>query len=231
MPSARSFWAVAAPAILLTLVGGPRPATGSTVEGALLVLEASTPFAPGQDFGGAPLRFVLLPDGQVYAGGSRELVSGRIEKGEVKALEAQIEAVRKLPGLASVVSFGSEEPSFRLRVGKGKPLDLRISGDPQKAGPAFRPLSALLLQLLRFDHPSLQPFRPASLALSAREAVRPGGCRLWTLAATPAEAEGGVTVEAGAAASWAPGILPTAVCVGDKRYEVRLRPLVPGERP
>jgi hypothetical protein len=65
----------------------------------------------------------------------------------------------------------------------------------------------------------------------AREATRPGGCRLWTLVATPAEAVTGTTIALGGASSWLPGVAPTSVCVGDKRYELQMRPLVPGERP
>jgi len=197
---------------------------------ALLTLEATTPFAPGQDWSNAPARFVLLEDGQVFVGGSQEVLAGRLENAEAKALEALVEAVRKMPGLAPVISTGNDEPAFHLRASK-KPLDVRFTGDPAKANPAFRPLTSLLEQLLRFDHPSLRPYPPASFALRAHEATRPGGCRLWTLAATPAEAAGGATVAAAAITSWAPGGYPTSVCVGDKRYEVRLHALLPGERP
>jgi len=196
----------------------------------LLTLEATTPFAPGQDWSSAPPRFVLLEDGQVFVGGSQEVLAGRLEKAEVKALEALVEAVRKMPGLAPVISIGSDEPAFRLRASR-KPLDVRFTGDPAKANPAFRPLTSLLEQLQRFDHPSLRPYAPASFALRAHEATHPGGCRLWTLAPTPAEAAGGATIPAAAITSWAPGVYPTSVCVGDKRYEVRLRALLPGQRP
>jgi hypothetical protein len=85
-------------------------------------------------------------------------------------------------------------------VTKGKPLDLRITGDPGSASAALRPLAALLERLLRFDHPSLRPYVEASFALLAREATHPGGCRLWTLTATPAEAASG-TVVAGSSVS------------------------------
>ncbi len=207
------------------------PLRAAEVADAEVVLEAATPFLPGQNWSAAPLRFALLQDGLVFVGGSKDLLAGRLEKPEIKALEAQIDTVRKLPGLASVTSFGADEPTFRLRVSKGKPLDLRVTGDPGKAPAAFRPLAALLEQLLRFDHPSLGPYAPASLALVAREATHPGGCRLWTLLATPAEAVTGTTMAGGGASSWLPGVALTSVCVGDKRYELQLRPLVPGERP
>jgi hypothetical protein len=203
---------------------------------ALLSLEAVTPFGPGQGWNAAPVRFALLADGQVFVGGSKEVLAGRLEKPEIKPFEARLAAVRKLPGLASVVDFGGEKPAFRLRVSKGRPLDVRITGDPAKAAPAFRPLVALLESMLRFDHPSLRPFAPASFALLAREAPAtpgafPGGCRLWTLVPTPAEAASPIVVSASAVSSWVGGIYPTSVCVGDTRYEVRLRPLLPGERP
>jgi hypothetical protein len=207
------------------------PLPAAEVADALVVLEATTPYLPGQNWSAAPLRFVLLQDGEVFVGGSKDLLAGRLEKPEIKALEAQIDTVRKLPGLASVTAFGGDEPAFRLRVSKGKPLDLRVTGDPGKAAAALRPLAALLEQLLRFDHPSLRPYAPSSLALVAREASRPGGCRLWTLATAPAEATNGTTIAGSGASSWLPGVAPTSVCVGDKRYELQLRPLVPGERP
>jgi hypothetical protein len=218
-------------ALALWVPGRSALLAAGEVADALVVLEAATPFASGQNWSAAPLRFVLLQDGQVFAGGSQALLAGRLEKAEVKALEAQLDVVRKLPGLASVVGFGGEEPSFRLRVTKGKPLDLRVTGDPDKASAAFRPLADLLRQLLRFDHPSLRPFTPAQLQLRGHEATRPGGCRLWTLVATPTEAAAGATIASSAASSWLPGVSTTSVCVGDKRYELQLRPLVPGESP
>lgn len=217
--------------LLVLTLAAASPLWAVEVADALVVLEATTPFLPGQNWGAAPLRFVLLQDGSVFVGGSKDLLAGHLEKAEIKALEAQVDTVRKLPGLASVTSFGGNEPAFRLRVSKGKPLDLRVTGDPGSAPAAFRPLAALLERLLRFDHPSLRPYTPATLGLAAHEATRPGGCRLWTLAATPAEATAGTTIAGGDATSWVPGIGPTSVCVGDKRYELQLRPLMPGERP
>jgi hypothetical protein len=213
-------------ALLLALA---RPsAEAAEVKDALLVLEAVTPFAPGQSWNAAPLRFVLLEGGQVFVGGSREVLGGRLEKAEIKALEAQVEAVRKLPGLASVISFGQDEPSFRLRATE-KPLDVRVTGEPASAPPAFRPLAALLERLLRFDHESLAPVTPASFLVTAREATRPGGCRLWTLAPSPTEAARGTAVPGASLQAWAGGVYPTSVCLGDTRYEVQLKPLVPGE--
>ena len=208
------------------------PLLAGEIPAALLELRATTPFAPLQDWSAAPPRFVLMEDGQVFVGGSKDLLAGRLEKEEVKALEAQAEAVRKMPGLASVVSFGEgDEPTFHLRAGKGRAMDVRATGDPAKASPALRPLAALLERLLRFDHASLRPYTPASFALSAREGVRRGGCRIWTLLSTPREAAAGTTVQASAVETWVGGVDPTSVCVGDKAYEVLLRPLLPGERP
>ena len=162
------------------------PLLAGEIPGAILELRAGTPFAPLQDWSGAPPRFVLMEDGQVFVGGSRDLLSGRLDKDEVKSFEEQAESVRKMPGLASVVAFSEgEEPSFHLRGGKGKALDVRATGDPAKAGAALRPLAALLDRLLRFDHPSLRPYAPASLALFAREGLRRGGCRIWTFGPRP----------------------------------------------
>lgn len=217
--------------VVLAFPAGPVLAAGE-IPGAILELHAATPYAPLQDWSGAPPRFVLLEDGQVFVGGSRDLLSGRLEKDEVKSFEEQAESVRKMPGLASVVAFSEgEEPSFHLRGGKGKALDVRATGDPAKAGAALRPLATLLDRLLRFDHPSLRPYAPASLALFAREGLRRGGCRIWTLGPTPKEAAAGTTIQASAASTWGGGVYPTSVCVADKVYEVRLRPLLPGERP
>jgi hypothetical protein len=208
------------------------PLHAGEIPGAILELRAATPFAPLQDWSAAPPRFVLMEDGQVFVGGSKDLLSGRLEKNEVKSLEEQAESVRKMPGLASVVAFGDgEEPSFHLRAGKGKALEVRATGDPAKAGPALRPLAAFLDKLLRFDHPSLRAYLPASLAVFAREGPRRGGCRIWTLLPTPKEAAAGTTIQTSAASTWGGGVYPTSVCVGDKVYEVRLRPLLPGERP
>ena len=113
--------------------------------------------------------------------------------------------------------------------GKYGGTDIKVNGDPEKAPPAFRPLADLLQHLLRFDHPILRPFTPAQLRMQAHEATRPGGCRLWTLLPTPTEAAAGTTLSSATASSWVPGVATTSVCVGDKRYEVQLRPLVPGE--
>ena len=64
-----------------------------------------------------------------------------------------------------------------------------------------------------------------------KRAPRRGGCRIWTLLPTPNEAASGTTIPASAIETWVGGVYPTSVCVGGKFYEVRLRPLVPGERP
>lgn len=223
--------AAAAVGIALAFKAAPLLQAGEA-EGAILELHAATPFAPLQDWNAAPARFVLMPDGEVFVGGSKDLLAGRLEKNEVKVLEDEAEGVRKMPGLAAVVSFSEGvEHSFHLRGGKGKALDVRATGDPAQASPALRPLAALLDKLLRFDHPSLRPYAPASFALSAREGPRRGGCRIWTLLPTPNEAASGTTIPASAIETWVGGVYPTSVCVGGKFYEVRLRPLVPGERP
>jgi hypothetical protein len=207
---------------------GAREGTGADSP-VLVTLTSITPFAAGQTWEAAPPRFVLLEDGQVFVGGSKDVLTGHLDKAEVKALLAPLDTVRKLPGLASVVSFGANEPAFRLRAPKGKPLDIRVTGGTDKAPAAFRPLAAYLEQLSRFEHPSLRPYSPASYQLRAREGTRPGGCRLWTFAQTPAQAAAGVTIPAASVETWVGGVYPTSVCVGERRYEVMLRPLVPGD--
>jgi hypothetical protein len=59
-----------------------------------------------------------------------------------------------------------------------------------------------------------------------------GGCRPWRQTVPLAEVLAGPrTVDARSAYDWPTGALPAAVCDGDRRYVVTLRPLLPGERP
>ncbi len=199
----------------------------------VLVLEVTAPPALGTVPAAAPRRFVLLGDGQVFVGGTSRLASGRLSKEEVRALEDRVALVRKLPGLGSSISFGEPAtPRFRLRVGKGKPLDLQMSGDPARGSAGLAPLVALVQDLAAFSHPSLRPYEPAHYALSAQEGTITGGCRPWTLPVTPGDAvAGGRSIDAQAAIGWPTGATPAAVCAGEKRYVVALRPLLPGEKP
>jgi hypothetical protein len=228
----------AAAAALLALLASP--ATPGDVPGAVIVLEAA-PGTPGSDPAGAPPRFVLLKDGQVFVGGTSHVGAGRLEKGEAQALRKRAEQARKLPGLSSPVSLGGDATRFlRLRVLEGDGFELVANGDPEAAPPALAPVATLLTDLLRFDHPSLRPWAPTGYAMAVREARVPGGCRRWDFAFPIEEAlASGRTVSAAEASGWPTGGTPALVCLDDpgpspepaRRYVVTLRPLLPGERP
>jgi hypothetical protein len=207
-------------------------AGAAEVPDAAVVLEAD-PGTPGSDPTGAPPRFVLTKDGQVFVGGTERLEAGRLEKKESSALLKRADAVRKMRGLASPVSLGGDASrTARLRLLEGKPLDLVVKGDPAQASPALAPLASLLADLLRFDHPSLRPYAPTSFAMVAREGRLVGGCRAWKFTFPIAEALGAPrTVSADEAEGWPTGARPASVCVDGRRYVVTLRPLLPGERP
>ena len=199
---------------------------------AVVVLEAGTPPRPGQVAEGAPPRFVLLEDGQVFVGGTHGLVTTRLAGRELKDLERRLADIRKLPSLAGVVTVGPGKAVRHLLLRKGRPLDMQIEGDLAAATPALQPLASLVLDLERFHHPGLRPYAPAQLALSAREGSLPGGCRSWT---RPEPLAGSVfapqAVSAADFGSWPTGAAAASVCAGDKKYVVTLRPLLPGEKP
>ena len=235
----------AAAAALLALAALP-PAVAGDIPGAVIVLDA-TPGTPGSEPSGAPPRFVLLKDGQVFVGGTARLEAGRLEKGEASALLKRADAVRKLPGLssapgtASAVSLGGDPSrTLRLRILEGKPIEIVATGDPAQAPPVLAPLSALLADLLQYQHPTLRPYAPASYAMTVREARLVGGCRAWGFPFPITEAlTSPHTVSAAEAAGWPTGAKPASVCLDDpgpsttpsRRYLVTLRPLLPGERP
>jgi hypothetical protein len=202
------------------------------VPGALVTLEATTALPAGEVASALPPRFVLLEDGHVFVGGTSQMEAGRLDKVEVKDIEQRLEVVRKMPGLAARIAFGDAPlPSYRLQSTRIK-LDVVVSGDLAAAPPALRPVAALLHDLLEFHHSSLRPYEPASFLLSAREAPLVGGCRPWRQTVPLAEVLAGArTVDAKAAYDWPTGAVPAAVCDGDRRFVVTLRPLLPGERP
>jgi hypothetical protein len=208
------------------------PASGAEVPGASIVLEAD-PGTPGSDPASAPPRFVLMEDGQVFVGGTARLESGRLEKKESSALLKRAEAVRKMRGLSSPVELGGDASrTLRLRLLEGRPLEILAEGDPAAAPPALAPLASLLVELLRYHHPSLRPYAPTSLALTAREHRLVGGCRAWAFTFPIAEALAGPRiVTAEEARGWPTGARPASVCADGRHYAVTLRPLLPGERP
>ncbi len=220
-------------AVFVPAVLAASPILAGDVPDAFLVLDVAGAPLPGTIAAAAPLRFVLLGDGQVFVGGTDRVAAGRLSKEEVKALEDRIALVRKLPGLGSSISFG--EPAtkhFRLRVEKGKPLDLVATGDPARAPATLRPLVDLIQDLAAFSHPSLRPYEPAHYALAVQEGTLVGGCRPWKLPVTPGEAVSGArAMDARSADGWPTGASPASVCAGEKRYMVTLRPLLPGEKP
>jgi hypothetical protein len=208
------------------------PSTAGEIPGAVIVLE-SAPGTPGSDPAGAPPRFVLLKDAQVFVGGTSFVEAGRLEKSEAQALQKRAAALRKLPGIGSPLAFGgAPERVVRLSVFEGDPLEIVASGDPAKSPLPLAPLATLVEELAHFQHPSLRPYAPSAYALRAREARLVGGCRAWGFAVPLAEAlSGGRTVSALEAVSWPTGALPASVCVDERRYVVTLRPLLPGEHP
>ena len=219
--------AVAAALVVSLARGG----SAAEVAGASIVLEAGAG-SPGSDPAGAPPRFVLMKDGQVFVGGTERLESGRLDRMESAALLKRADAVRRLR-LSSPVSLGDDTSrTARLRLLDGKPLEIVVNGDPAHASPSLAPLGSLLADLLSYDHPSLRPYAPASFALSVREGRLPGGCRTWGFSFPIAEAVSvprAVTAED--AKGWPTGARPASVCVDSHRYVVTLRPLLPGERP
>jgi len=217
-------------AALLAASGGR--AGASEIPGAVIVLEAA-PGTPGSDPAGAPPRFVLLKDGQVFVGGTSLVEAGRLERSEAQALAKRSAALRKLPGIGAPLAFGgASDRVVRLSVLEGDPLEIVATGDPARAPAVLTPLTTFLDELEHFRHPTLRPYAPASYALSVREAKLAGGCRAWGFPVPLAEALAGRrTVAALDATSWPTGALPASVCVDERRYSVTLRPLLPGEHP
>ena len=84
----------------------------------------------------------------------------------------------------------------------------------------------------RFDHPSLTPYAPGELCRDGPRGTLVGGCRRWTFAFPIEQAlDSAIAVAASDVVGWPTGGWPASVCVGDKRYVVTLRPLLPGETP
>lgn len=217
---------------VLACLGLSRPAP-ALEEGPVLLLEVASRVGPDEAPEAAPPRFALLEDGQVFVGGTSEVLAGRLEKGEAKGIESQIDRIRKLPGLGSSVSFGPGDRRARLVVRKGRPLEIVASGDPDAAPPNLRPLAALVRSLESFSHPSLKPFRPVSYLARAREGSLAGGCRRWESRLPPLADLLGATrvVAAEVLVGWPTGAAPASVCDGDRRYVVTFRPMLPGDRP
>ena len=217
-------------ALVLALAASPLRA--GDIAKAVVVMEAFVETVPGQVPEAAPPRFVLMEDGQVFVGGSSRVLTAKLAGADLKGLERRLAEVRKLPGLAGVVTLGPGEARHRLLLRRGRPIDMKITGDPGQAVAALRPLADLLRDLGRFYHPSLQPYEPAQYALSARAGSLAGGCRSWPFPDRPESLGFAPRVfTADAVRGWPTGASPASVCVDDKTYVVALRPLLPGETP
>ena len=222
--------AFAVGALAAALPGALAPACAAEVPNAVVVLEVLVPAQPGDVPQAAPPRFVLMEDGGVYVGGTRDIMTGRLAGTELKELERRISEVRKLP-LAGVLTIGPGPQRRRLFLKKGHALEMALNGDPSDPPAGLRSLAALVEDLARFQHASLRPYEPASFAMSAREGALPGGCRPWTLPEPLAESVFAPrVVPARGHGDWPSGAVPASVCVEDKRYVVTFRPLLPGER-
>ena len=222
------------PLAVLLLLGGALapPAAAGEIPKAVVVLERLDGPPPGGVAEAAPARFVLLEDGQVFVGGSSQVLTAKLAGAELKALERRIADVRKLPGLTGTVTLGPGETRHRLLLRRGRPIQMTITGDPAQAAPALRPLADLLRDLPRFHAAGLAPYLPAYYAMSAREGALAGGCRAWTLPDPPDRMAFTPRVIAAAEVrGWPTGAMPASVCANDKSYVVTLRPLLPGETP
>ena len=222
--------ALAAAAIALVALPS---SSRAEVPNALIVLEVAAG-TPGSDpKAAAPPRLVLLKDGQVFVGGTGRLEAGKLDKPAQQALRRSADVVRKAAGRDGVLAFpGEATRTMRLRLPEEDKPEITVTGDPAAAAADQAPVAAALAHLLRFDHESLQPYKPASYALSAREERLTGGCRAWGFAVPLEQAVAAPVMVAGAEADgWPSGAWPASVCAGDKHYVVTLRPLLPGEQP
>lgn len=205
-------------------------AAAADVPGALLVLEDLSRGRADQRPEGAPVRFALLENGQIFVGSTRAVYTGQLSEAEARDIEKRISAVRKLAGLAGTVTVGPGPARHRLAIRKGRALDVVVMGDPS-APSGFAPLAALVRDLSDFVHPSLKPWEPASYLVSAKEDKLAGGCKWWTLKepVTRHVFTPGV-VPAAEVVGWPTGASPASVCGKDgPAYAVTFRPLLPGE--
>lgn len=220
--------------VLIATLTAPAPlaAAERAIPDAVVVLEAPVSL-PGRVGDQAPPRFVMMRGGSVFVGGSEHVYAAVLAKDEQKAIEKRLKDLRKAGLLVPSVAFGGDATRrYRLRVFEGGAVDVVMTGDPATAPPPFAPLAAFVRDLLDFDHRDLRPYVPDAYALRARPGELAGGCRPWefsvplqeTLDAprriTPEEAE-----------RWPSGASAAAVCAGQTRYVVTLRPLLPGEQP
>lgn len=223
--------ASAATAVLGALLAASVARAGE-IPSAVVIVDAA-PGTPGSEAAGAPPRFVLLKDGQVFVGGTGRLDTGQLDKSEIQALRRGADAARKAAGRGGALSLGGDDRQvLRLRLPEEEPREVTITGDPSAAPAALQPVAAFVKSVLAFAHPGLTRYTPASYALSAREGKLVGGCRTWRFTFSVEDALAAPrAVSAADAEGWPTGAWPASVCAGDKRYVVTLRPLLPGEQP
>jgi hypothetical protein len=219
-------------AVLAVVAALLASSASAEIPNAVVVLEVLVPALPGDVPSAAPPRFVLMEDGTLYVGGTRDVRVGKLESAELKELDRRLAEVRKLP-LTGVMAIGPGNDRRRLFLKKGRALDMLLNGDPADPPASVRALAALVTDLARFQHPSLRPYEPTSYAMSAKEGALAGGCRPWTLPEALAESVFAPRiVPAKGHGDWPTGAIPAAVCLeNDKRYVVTFRPLLPNERP
>jgi hypothetical protein len=220
-------------ALALALLAGAASRGAADAAATFLTLDVAGPEQPGLVDEARPRRLVMLEDGTVYVGGTRDVAIGHVEKAELREIEKRLEKIRKQqPGLAGSLSFGPGSVEHRLAVAKGKPLELTTTGDPTGAPQSLRQLATLISDLASFQHPSLRPYRPSFYALRARPGTLAGGCRPWTFPVSIAQALAAPQpLSSQSAGDWPTGAVAASACAGDKTYVVTLRPLLPGEKP
>ncbi|HET6970459.1 MAG TPA: hypothetical protein VFH92_04985, partial [Phenylobacterium sp.] len=202
------------PLAAAALVGAlAAPGSAGEIPKAVVVLERLSAPPPGGAPEGIPPRFVLLEDGQVFVSGSSQVLTAKLDGGELKALERRIAEARKLPGLAGTVTLGPGDMQHRLLLRRGRPIQMTITGDPAQSPLALKPLGDLLVDLPRFDAPGLKPYAPGSYAMSAREGALPGGCRPWPFPDPPDRLTFAPRVIGAAEVrGWPTGSTPASVC-------------------
>jgi hypothetical protein len=172
----------------------------------------------------------MLRNGEVFVGGTSEILTSRLERKVRRDLQKQANRVRKLKGLVGEAILGPGETRYRLYIRKGGTFSAR--GDLTAVPSRLKPLGRLLERVLCFDHPTLRPYRPSRYRLAVRAGVLRGGCRNWSFAlplldALPAPR----VVPAEMVVGWPTGAVPASVCHRGRKYVVTLRPLLPGENP
>lgn len=205
------------------------PTLAGEVPEALVTLEVVEPAAPWRVAEAAPMRFALLERGRVYVGGTTHLAVGLLEGNDRKDLEKLAERVAKQKGISGEVRLGPGDTRYRLHFPKRGVVVLAV-GAPEAATGELRRLGELVERLRDFDHDSLVPWTPLEYLLSVSQRDLPGGCRPWRLDLDPeALLRQPMVLPERAAPGWTTGAIPTAACLGDLRFAVTLRPLVPGE--